>query len=216
MTARFSDAELEAIRAAVAAAESVCGAEMVPVIEDRADDYESATWVAGAAGAAFALALLAVLSEVTDLLLFWPFLYLALAVLFVGVLCGVLAERVPAVQRLFVPKARMRHEVDRAATQAFVQQGVSETSDRMGLLIYFSLFERTVELLPDVGLRELATAEEWDTLVQTCLAYFREKTTTAVAIAAAIAACGQFVQPLYPPNPTTQNELDDDLRYEEN
>lgn len=59
--------------------------------------------------------------------------------------------QVPALRRLFVRRSRLRENVRRAAVTAFHEQRIHSTSARTGILIYVSLFERVVEVVPDVG-----------------------------------------------------------------
>ncbi|MBI3206834.1 MAG: hypothetical protein HYZ29_35185 [Myxococcales bacterium] len=59
--------------------------------------------------------------------------------------------QVAALRRLFVPKSALRENVRRAALTAFHEQRIDGTSARTGILIYVSLFERSVEVVPDVG-----------------------------------------------------------------
>jgi putative membrane protein len=59
--------------------------------------------------------------------------------------------QVPALRRRFVRGSTLRDNVRRAALTAFHEQRIDGTSARTGILIYVSLFERMVEVVPDVG-----------------------------------------------------------------
>ena len=59
--------------------------------------------------------------------------------------------QVPPLRRLFLRPSTLREGVRRAALAAFHEQRIDATSGRTGILIYVSLFERSVEVVPDVG-----------------------------------------------------------------
>ena len=70
-----------------------------------------------------------------------------------------LSSKVPAVRHLFTQKKWLDDAVERAARAAFVEQGVSRTQGRTGLLVYISLFERRVVLVGDVAIDEANLGE---------------------------------------------------------
>ena len=59
---------------------------------------------------------------------------------------------VPPLRRLLTSRRLQRENVHTAARAAFVELGVSKTSGRSGILVYVSMFERTVEVVSDVGI----------------------------------------------------------------
>ena len=74
----------------------------------------------------------------------------ALSVLY---LCAAFfCAQVPGLRRLLVRTGTLRDSVRRSALTAFHEQRIDATSGRTGILIYVSLFERVVEVVPDVGI----------------------------------------------------------------
>lgn len=65
---------------------------------------------------------------------------------------ALLSAWVAPLRRALTSKGLFAENVRRAARAAFVDLGVSRTKARSGLLVYVSLFERRVEVVPDVGL----------------------------------------------------------------
>lgn len=59
--------------------------------------------------------------------------------------------QVPPLRRAFVRASTLADNVRKAALTAFHEQRIHATSGRTGILIYVSLFERAVEVVPDVG-----------------------------------------------------------------
>ncbi|GMV16141.1 MAG: hypothetical protein HS104_31615 [Polyangiaceae bacterium] len=59
--------------------------------------------------------------------------------------------QVPPLRRLFVRASTQADNARKAALTAFHEQRIHATTGRTGILIYVSLFERAVEVVPDVG-----------------------------------------------------------------
>jgi putative membrane protein len=65
-------------------------------------------------------------------------------------------------RRLFSSRKLRRENVLRSARAAFVELGVSRTDHRIGVLVYVSLLERAVELVPDAGVDVKAIGDAWE------------------------------------------------------
>ena len=72
-----------------------------------------------------------------------------------------LAHRTPGLMRAFVPAARRRKHVERAAAEHFLAEAVHGTRGRTGLLVYLSLLEEQVALIPDLGLEGRIPSAVW-------------------------------------------------------
>jgi putative membrane protein len=73
-----------------------------------------------------------------------------------------LSASVPFLRRLFVSR-RFQHEaVQLAARATYVDLGITQTSQRTGILVFVSLFERRVEILADVGVNIASLNPEWE------------------------------------------------------
>jgi putative membrane protein len=97
-------------------------------------------------------------------------LYSAWAMAFVttlgGVLGAVVVWLVPALRRLLAGPARMAERVHRRAEAAFLEEGVFDTRDRTGILLFVSLFEHRIEVLGDAGINKVVNPEEWVEVVE--------------------------------------------------
>ncbi len=145
----------EAIERAVGRAERGTAAELIVVVAARSGSYLD---VAGAAGAAVSMLVLLVA-------LFAPAVFQPVAVaveipLAFG-LAAWIAHRTPVLLRAIVPAARMRRQVARAAAEHFLAEAVHGTRGRTGLLVYLSLLEERVALLPDLGLEGRVPKALW-------------------------------------------------------
>jgi putative membrane protein len=177
----LSEAEQEAVRAAVARAEATTGAEIVPVVVPASEGHELATWK-GAALGAVAGALAAGL-EAPVLPRWGPALEL-LVLVPIGLLLGALAARWAPLRRLLVGKAGLETTVEGAAWEAFVRHEVFATRERTGLLLYVSMLEHEVAILADSGIHPTIPQREWDGLARGIAAEMKGHPPAAALLAA--------------------------------
>jgi putative membrane protein len=64
---------------------------------------------------------------------------------------ALLCSRVDPMRRLLIPRWAMRTAVDTASHATFSQENTSLTKDRNALLLYVSVLEGEVRLMPDIG-----------------------------------------------------------------
>ncbi len=191
------------IERAVQDAERSTSGEIVPMVVDRSHDYAGVR-AAAAALCAFAGGVV-VLAAPLDPLLWLPPVQL---VVFVG--AWLLSDR-RALLRLILPTGRCAEMVDRAAGLAFLEEGLTETRDRTGILIYVSLLEHRVEVLADRGINSVVEPGTWDGVVDTVLAGIRERRAEE-GLADAIAQCGELLAQRFPPRADDTDELANRLR----
>jgi putative membrane protein len=145
----------EAVERAVHRAEGGTAAELIVVVAARSGSYID---IAGAAGAAAAMLVLLVA-------LFAPAAFhpaaVALETPIAFALVAWLAHRSPGLLRALAPEARTLKQVDRAAAEHFLAEAVHGTRGRTGLLVYLSLLEQRVALVPDLGLEGRVPSAAW-------------------------------------------------------
>ncbi len=207
----FSEQDLRAIRAAVAAAEGETSGEIVPYVVDASDGYEGAAWRGAALGALAAALLAAVAHELAGL---WPggswWLVLPAAA---GAAAGfLLTLLVPAVRRALVTDEVLERRVRRRAAVAFLEEEVFRTAERTGVLLFLSLFERRVVVLGDAGINAQVGAAEWTSIADRIATGIRAGRPSE-ALVEGIAACGRLLERRgVAVAPDDRNELRDDLR----
>ena len=148
---RFS----EAVERAVREAERGNAAELIVVVSARSGSYLDVALAIGAA-AATAVLLLALFAPAT----FHP-VAVAIEVPLAFGLVAWLAHRSPGLLGAVVSAARKRKQVERAAAEHFLAEAVHGTRGRTGLLVYPSLLEERVALLPDLGLEGRVPGAAW-------------------------------------------------------
>lgn len=146
----------ERVRAVVERVEAQTGAELVVCVRPRCATYEGARHLTGAL-----LGFMVLL-----FLLFHPFEVaiqaMPSAVFFAHVLGYWLAGHSPWLMRRLTPRRVREGHVKMAAKAAFLELGVIETKQRVGVLVFLSLLERQVELLGDRGLAPERLGDPWE------------------------------------------------------
>lgn len=192
------------VRDAIVAIERQTGAEVVVTVAPRSGDYRHADTRFGAL-----LSFLALL-----VYYFYPAPLPDDLALLLVVLCYPLGAAIAAVaaplRRLLVRKQLLRHNLLREARSRFVEQGIGNTRDRTGVLVFVSRFERGVEVVPDVGIPVAAMGAAWSTAVQALDTAARAEDLTPFL--AALADLGRVLASAVPRAADDQNELPDEVK----
>ena len=189
----MNNADLEAIRAAVAEAEQNTSGEIVPYLVEESDGYPSALWKGTALGA-FAGALLA--EAIYFLGDFWggmiP-LWIALPAAAGGAVGFLLSAYVPAIKRWMAGDSLLDLRTRQRAEMAFLEEEVFRTRDRTGILLFLSLFEHRVIVIGDSGINRQVEQGQWDGIVQTVAAGIRAG-KPGEALVEGIRQCGELLE----------------------
>jgi putative membrane protein len=155
-TAFLTKDELTDIEQAVATAESKTSVEIVPVLASVSGRYDRAEDLAGLWLGILLMVVLWIVwpvhpPEPGDWGASLPLNYLGwIAALVGGFLLGAwICARTPLLRRLLTPRQELAAEVQRRAREVFFDQRIHHTSGGTGVLIYVSVFERTVCILAD-------------------------------------------------------------------
>lgn len=148
--------ELKSVEQAVIAAEHKTSVELVPVIAtasgryDRAEDL-AGLWLGTVLMVALWIAWPIAPVEPGDWGGGFPLNYLGWIAALIGgfVIGAMLCARIPLLRRLMTSKKQLTAEVQRRAREVFFDQRIHHTDSGTGVLIYVSLFERTVVILAD-------------------------------------------------------------------
>lgn len=148
--------ELKSVEQAVVDAELKTSVEIVPVIASVSGRYDRAEDLAGLwLGTVFMVVLWIAWPlkpvEPGDWGAGFPLNYVGWIAALIGgfVIGAVLCARIPVLRRLMTSKKELAAEVERRAREVFFDQRIHHTGGGTGVLIYVSLFERTVCILAD-------------------------------------------------------------------
>jgi putative membrane protein len=192
-------------KAAVVAVEAQTSAEIVVALRLASGPYRDADYLAGFVAALTALVAMLFVDRPFQLETF-P---LAVAVAFAA--GAFLTSRLPPLRRLFLRQGRRSAAVRAAARAAFVDLGVSRTHRRSGILVYVSMLERLVEVVPDVGVDPGALGAEWKDAVAALSASLRPRPSLDRFLGA-LRALGPVLGRALPHHEGDANELPDDVQ----
>jgi putative membrane protein len=208
----FSEADLEAIKAAVRDAEAQTSGEIVPYVVAQSDDYPTAVWKGAALGALLGPLVAVAIYEWGA---FWGVhvpLWIALPAMVGGGAGYLLTAWLPPVRRWMAGEEVLEQRARRRAAVAFLEQEVFRTRDRTGILLFLSLFEHRVVVLGDTGINQKVKQEEWDGIAAKLAAGIRAGRPGA-ALLEAIRECGHLLERRgVALQPGDVNELNDELR----
>lgn len=133
-------------------AEKQTSCEYIVVLAPASDRYEGRAIKTGAASAVL---LFVGLYWLNDWLYGMPLdpLLLLLEAGALGAAVSLLFAKVNPLHRLLIPRWRMSAAVDTVAHSIFSEENVSLTQDRNAVLLYVSVLEGEVRLMPDIGVQ---------------------------------------------------------------
>ena len=204
----LSHGDREKIIQAVREAEQGTAGEIVPMVVSQSYSYPMADIIGGGVLALpAALALSRFISA-----RFWisdPDHWLFLGIL---TLCFVsfhqTCKHILWLKRLFISQREIEEEVDEAATIHFFREGLHQTRERTGILIFISVFERRVRVLGDQGINEKVSKDQWDRIVHIITDGIKQK-NQAEAVCLAVKEAGRILRTHFPMGPDDRNELKD-------
>jgi putative membrane protein len=196
----LTPAEQDALIACVKGVETRTSGEIVPVIASSSYDYPRAAHLGGLMLAILAALGTAALIGHTDM---WAFLGLFLAFYLVF---SRLVAAVPALKRPFITKGEMRAEVEEAAVTSFYLNGLHRTRDLTGIILYISVFERSVQVLADKGINDKVDPEVWDEVVAMVTDGIRQG-RPGEALCRGVERCGALITEHFPIKADDTDEL---------
>ena len=205
----LTEQEQQQINELVTEVEAKSGAQVLLAVIGKADAYPDIPWKAFALGAAAAA-----LFVMADALLHpdWASIHSALSgvvvILGAGAALGLLTIFAPPFARLYLDGLRAETEVRQYAQAMFLERGVFQTHERIGVLVLVSLFERKVVILPDAGIRRHVTDEQIESVIAQMTPLLAERRIVAAA-KAGLTALAALLHDKLTPADAHGNELAD-------
>ena len=153
---------------AVRKAEATLSAEIVPCVFTQSSPYPETLWGGAAAAMSLAVAALFLMDWIRPLWMPLPKLLLCIPV--AGIVGAALGRWCAPVKRLLIGGPRMEQAAARRAKEVFFDRGIARTAGRDGVLIFVSLLEHRVVVLPDETVRAKTSANTWDAVVAAVVA----------------------------------------------
>jgi putative membrane protein len=212
----FSQADRGAVAEAVRKAETRTSAEIVPVVATSSGRYDRAEDIVGVLAALGAVSVAWLLFQGVDTSGWGATtrlsLPLVLALFVVGFILGsALATWIPALKLPFVPRGEMEQELERSAAAAFQGLRVHGTGAGVGVLLYISLLERRVRVVPDDPVAAKLGPDAWREVCDLIVAGLRQG-RAADGLCRAIARSGDLLSGPFPWTQADRDEITNELR----
>jgi len=196
------------IERAVSIAEQKTSGEIVPMLVYRSTVSSNSPLL----GAFFALLLALSVKHILVLTAGWAGHDLLWSIGFVlAGLSGFFLARIPAIERLLIPRKDQKEETERRAMLAFYEAGLSQTAGRTGILLFVSFFERQAVVLADQGIARFCKPEDFQEMVHD-LVHGAKEHQLVEGFEKAVARCQEILTTHFPPDAANPNELKDHLR----
>lgn len=200
----LSDADRGRVRAAIAAAEAKSRGELAVVVVERSDSHPHADWL-------IALTAMALGSTALASTSFGEHATLVLAANVVFAVVGFGASKLfPDFKRTFVSARRAEEMAREQAIQEFAALAMHRTSGRTAVLIFVSLFERSVVVLGDEAIHSKVGDAGWLEVDAAVLERVRSE-SLAAGLIAGVERAGAILATHFPSDGDNPNELADHL-----
>lgn len=174
MNQLLSDDERSRLDQLITETEKQTGTQIILAVVKRSDSYAEIPWKAFALTASVAGLAVIVISLLLNYWISQADVLIAIAItLFIGVAFALITVFVPSVARIFLPAHRAEEEVHQYAESLFLEKELFATHKRMGILLFVSLFERKVVLIPDKGIDKGLTQEDLQSIIAPMLLCLR-------------------------------------------
>lgn len=209
---KFSENDLNRIKAAVREAESKISGEIVPVIVGKSGHYTIANYKASLLASALVFMLIIFFDRYVPELAVYDPLMIFLIVLVAGALGAAAANYSNWVRRMLLTQQHMDNATRQRAENAFLEEEVFNTRHRTGIMIFISFFEHEVIVMADSGISNVVEQKEWDKIVSILTGNIR-KNKIVEGLEIALKRCGEILlEKGFKIEADDKNELRDDLR----
>ena len=209
----FTDEDKAAVEKAIAAAEKMTSAEIVPVVATASGRYDRAEDIFGFVLSLIALSLYWLLvqpsvgtswsTDGTGQPLLWPVLIILIVAFVIG---ASMATVLPSLRLPFISKQEMQEEVERRARETFQRQRIRATDNSNGVLIYLSLYEHMVHVVGDDAVNEHISGSDWQQVTEIIVQAMKSNQPTE-GLVEAIAHSGRMLKEYFPYHENDRNEL---------
>ena len=212
---RFSEKDLERIKAVVKEAEGKVSGEIVPVFVEKSGYYTIANYRGAMVLASLAFALIVFFDRYVPSLSVYDPLLVFIIVVVAGVLGAIIAHYAMPVKFWLLSQFHLDQSTRKRAENAFLEEEVFNTRHRTGIMIFVSFFEHEVMVMADRGISKVVDQKEWDKIVANIISHIK-KNKVADGMVLAIERCAEvLIENGFTRTKDDVNELRDDLRLED-
>jgi putative membrane protein len=212
----FNKNDLERIKETIKEVEAKTGGEVVPYFSFYSGEYEYVHWIAGLSFSLITTLFTSyTLADYSNYFEIDLIEYILPIVSILSLIVGYHIVKILRFKKFLIPPKILKRNTERAAKLAFLQEEVFNTKDRIGILIYISMFEKQIHIIGDSGIHSKIKQDDWKMLIKVISDGFSNK-VPVVGIVDAINKCGDLLIENGFVNKGKPNELKDDLRINTN
>lgn len=212
LRSKFSENDLNRIKAAVNQAESKISGEIVPVIVGKSGHYTIANYKAGVLSAALGFVLIIVFDRYVPSLAIYDPMLIFFAVGIIGALGALATHYLNPLKRLLIEQKHKDNATRQRAENAFLEEEIFNTRQRTGIMIFISFLEHEVIVMADTGISKVVEQREWDKIVIHLTDHIR-RDKIVEGLEGALQRCGEILlEKGFVKTADDTNELRDDLR----
>ena len=193
--------DVNEIKSAVKHAEKRTSGEIVPVILNKSDEYLYTHY------------LLALIFSIMGILIVDTFsinIIDNITTVIILSLIGFFLPHIDSIKRILLTKKEVQEEVNQKALQLFYEQGLQNTKDGTGVLIYISILEKKAIILADKGINKIVGTDYWDNEIKKLISFIKSKKMTE-GVCEIISDIGGKLSEHFPVESDDKNELKNDL-----
>jgi putative membrane protein len=212
LRSKFSENDLNRIKAAVHSAESQISGEIVPVIVGKSGHYTIANYKASLFAGTFAFVMIIIFDRYVPAFAIYDPLLIFFTVLVFGSMGAFAAQYITPLKRLLIEQKHKDNATRQRAENAFLEEEIFNTRQRTGIMIFISFLEHEVIVMADTGISKVVEQREWDKIVISLTDHIR-RDKIIEGLEVALKRCGEILlEKGFVKTPDDINELHDDLR----
>jgi putative membrane protein len=205
MSKRFTSREAkDEVKSAIVEVESQTSAEIVVAVRPQVAHFRHVDYLVGFVAALGALVVF--LFAPTD----FEIVTMPIETLGAFAVGALISAHVPPLRRLLCSRRLIDKRVHDAARGVFVDLGVTKTSGRTGILVFVSVYEKKIEVVPDIGVKVSELGPGWDAAKQ-AFAQAARRGPDLEAFLAALRSLGPILGKAMPRAADDVNELPDEV-----
>ena len=206
----FTKEQKEQISATISNVEEKTSGEILPIIVHSSDLYSASHY---RCSGFFTLTGMILICLFAPALILEEPLYLLVCFLIFSLLGHALSWN-KKIKRIFTKSSEIETEVYQRAIQAFHEHGIVNTTDRNGILIFISLFERQILILADKGIDEKVDKKLWQKMVKSLsFEIYHERLLSGLQ--KAIEECGTVLAKHFPKTAEDKDEINNQVIVED-
>lgn len=194
----------EAIKHTIDEVEKKTNGEVVPAIVEQSDFYPASH---------FRLSL--IISFLLSILFYlvpyeWSDTIYYIYIQVIGLVLGYFLAFKSSIKKLFSTSSELNEETHQMALEMFHKMQVHNTVERNGVLLFVSVLEHRVEIVPDISIDKVVDKKEWKNVIKQMIPELK-KSNYELALKLGINEIGKILEQHFPKTDCDKNTIENKL-----